>query len=84
MCNRPAEPVGVHEVRESALAVDLDDRDPLPVCGLELGVAVDQDLAVREAELGLQALHHAPGRFAEVAARGVVEDDFGATDRCPG
>ena len=41
----------VDVVHEAPPAVDLDDRDPLAVLRLELGVAVDQDLAQLEAEL---------------------------------
>jgi hypothetical protein len=77
LCNRPAQRVGVHVVDETPLTVDLDDRDPLPVGRLELGVAVDRDLPQVEAELLPRGTDDAPGRLAEMAARRGVEDDPG-------
>src|SRR5215475_12508658 len=76
LCNRPAQRVGVHVVDETAPAVDLDHRDPLPVGGLELVVAVDRDLLQLEAEFVAGRGDDAPGRLAEVAARSGEEDDF--------
>jgi hypothetical protein len=67
----------VHVVDETSPPVDLDDRDPLAVGGLELGVAVDRDLPQLEAELVARSRDDAPRRLAEVAARGGEEDDFG-------
>jgi hypothetical protein len=67
----------VHVVDETAPTVDLDDRDPLAVRGLELGVAVDRDLPQLEAELVARRRDDAPGRLAEVAARSGEEDDLG-------
>jgi hypothetical protein len=67
----------VHVVDEAPLPVDLDDRDPLPVLGLEGRVAVDRDLAELEAELVARGVDDAACRLAEVAARRGVEDDFG-------
>jgi hypothetical protein len=64
-------------VHEAPPAVDLDDRDPLPVRSLERGVAVDRDLAQVEAELVPCLRDDTPGRLAEVATRRCVEDDFG-------
>ena len=64
-------------VDEAPPAVDLDDRDPLAVRGLELGIAVDCDLPQLEADLVPSRGDDAPGRLAEVAAGGGVEDDFG-------
>jgi hypothetical protein len=66
----------VHVVDETAPAVDLDDRDPLAVLGLELGVAVDRDLAELEAELVLPSGDDPASRRAEVAARRGEEDDL--------
>jgi hypothetical protein len=59
----------VHVVDEPPPAVDLHDRDPFAVGGLELGIAVDRDLPQREAELVLRLRDDPPGRLAEVAAR---------------
>ncbi|HEY3551273.1 MAG TPA: hypothetical protein VGK69_09520 [Gaiellaceae bacterium] len=66
----------MHVVDESPPAVDLDDRDPLAVRRLELGVAVDRDLAQLEAELLLRRGDDAAGRRAEVTARRGEENDF--------
>ena len=77
MCNRPAQRIGVHVVDETAPPIDLHDRDPLAVRGLELGVAVDRDLAQLEAELVARRDDDAPGRLAEVAARRGEENDCG-------
>ena len=56
LCELPTERVGVHVVREDALAVDLDDGQPLAVTRLERGLAGDVDLLELEgllaAELG--------------------------------
>ena len=64
-------------VDEAPPPVDLDDRDPLPVRRLELGIAVDRDLAQVEAELVPGRADDAPGRLAEMAARRRVDDDLG-------
>ncbi len=64
-------------VREHPLAVDFDDREPLPVAGLELRVARDVDLLEREAELGTEFLELLARPVAEMAALRVVERDYG-------
>ncbi len=64
-------------VGEDPLAVDLDDRQPLPVPGLELRIARDVDLLEREAELGAELLELLARPVAEVAALRVVERDYG-------
>ena len=51
-------------VHTSNPAVDLDDRDPLAICGLELGIAVDGDLAQVEAELVARSTDDTPRRLA--------------------
>jgi hypothetical protein len=66
----------VDVVDETPPAVDLDDRDPLPVRRLELGVAIDPDLAQVEAELVPRGADDAAGGLAEMTARRRVEDDF--------
>jgi hypothetical protein len=63
--------LGLDEVDERALAVDLDDRQPLAVALLEPRVARDVDLPEGDA-LGEQ---RRPRPLAEVAARRRVEDD---------
>jgi hypothetical protein len=67
----------VDVVDETPPAVDLHDRDPLPVLGFESGVAVDRHLPQVEAELVPRRTDDAAGRFAEMAAGSGVEDDFG-------
>jgi hypothetical protein len=59
------------------MSVDLDDRDPLAVPGLQLLVAVDRDLPQLEAELFVRSADDPPRRLAEVAAGGGIEDDVG-------
>ena len=75
LCDLPAKGVGLYEVGERPLAADLDDGQPLPVRGLELGLAADIDLLQLEPELCLRAANDALSRRAEVAAVSVVEDD---------
>jgi len=67
----------VNVVGEDPLAVDLDDREPLAVAGLELRVARDVDLLELEAELGAELLELPARPVAEVAALCVVERDYG-------
>jgi len=67
----------VHVVDETPTPIDLDDRNPLAVRGLELGLPVDSHLPQLEAELVTRGGDHAPGRRAEVAARRGVKDDLG-------
>jgi len=64
-----AERIRLHEPRERLLAVDLDDRQQLPVARLELGVAVDLDHLERERQLRPDGLDDLERRLAEVAAR---------------
>ena len=65
----------MHEVREGALAVDLDDRQPLSVASLQVRVTGDVDLLELERLVGTSGLDHPPRRRAEMAAGRVVEDD---------
>jgi hypothetical protein len=62
---------------EAPLPVDLDHGDPLPVRGLELGIAVDRDLPQLEPELVARRGRDSTRRRAQVAARRSEEDDFG-------
>jgi hypothetical protein len=66
----------VHVIDETAPSVDLDDRNPLPVGGLELGIAVDRDLPQFEAELVVRGADDATRRRTEMAAGSRIEDDF--------
>jgi hypothetical protein len=76
LCNRSPEGVGLHVIREPAPAVDLHDRQPLAVFGLEGGVAGDVDLPQVEPELLPELGDHAAGALAQMAARGVIQDDL--------
>jgi hypothetical protein len=65
----------VDVVREDALALDLDDRQPLAVPSLELGIAADVDLLELERVPRTDVLEHLPRPLAEVAAgRGEERD----------
>jgi hypothetical protein len=68
LCDLPAERIGLDEVRERALAVDLDDRKPLAVAGLELRIAADVDLLELERMPRAHGLEHAASTLAEVTA----------------
>jgi hypothetical protein len=68
----PTERSRVDVVHERSLAADLDDRQPLPVPGLELRIAGDVDLAKRDA-----FVHESrPSAFTKVAARRDVENNL--------
>jgi hypothetical protein len=72
LCARSPSKRGVVDViDERALAVDLDDRQPFAVPGLERRIAGDVDLPKRDAAVS----EHRPGSLAEVAAGRVEEDD---------
>jgi hypothetical protein len=75
LCELAPQRLGLHEVRERALAVDLDDGQELPVALLEVGVPGDVDLHELERPLGAHGFEDAPRRHAEVAVRSVEEDD---------
>ena len=77
MCNRRAQRIDLDVIGKAPPPVDLDDREPLAVFGLEGLVAGDIDLAEREAELGLERPDLGERPLAEVAARRVVDDDVG-------
>ena len=65
----------MHEVGESSLSLDLDDRQPLTVPGLELGVSGDVDLLELERLLDPYGFQHAPRGRAQMALGGVEEND---------
>jgi hypothetical protein len=69
--------VGVDEVREGALSVDLDRGQALSIPGLELRVALDIDQLEIEPELVLDAANHLERTLAQVAISGVVKSDLG-------
>jgi hypothetical protein len=64
-------------VGKGLLTVDFDDRDQLPVPGLELRVAADVGLAQLEPELVSELAHLTQCTLTEVATLRVVDDDLG-------
>jgi hypothetical protein len=77
LCDLPAERLGLDEVRECALAVDLYHRQPLAVARLELRVTADVDLLELEPQLVARRVNDPPRGGAEVTPLGVEEDDAG-------
>ena len=67
--------VGIHEVRERPLPVDLDDGQVLSVARLELWLATDVDEFELEPELVLGAAHDLERTHAEVTVGRVIEAD---------
>jgi len=67
--------VGVDEVGEGALSVDLDHGQELPVARLELGSPGDVDELELEAELRMHLLDDLDRTFAEAAVGGVIDGD---------
>jgi hypothetical protein len=63
-----AQRVRVDEPGESGLAVDLDDRQPLAVARLELGIAVDLDHLEGELDVLPDAVEDLERGVAEVTA----------------
>jgi hypothetical protein len=72
----------VDEVRERLLAVDLDDRQELPVARLELGVAGDVHLVEVELDVLPDRVERRSRPLAEAALRRGVENDL--CSRCYG
>jgi hypothetical protein len=52
--------IWIHVIDESALAVYLDDRKPLAVPQLQLGIAVDRDFLQFERDLVADPRHDLP------------------------
>jgi hypothetical protein len=77
----PAKRLVVDVVREHALAVDLDNRQELPVPRLELRVAVDRDLLELECKLVAECTQVGERPLAEVAVPRVVDGDSRLRDR---
>ena len=67
----------MHVVCEASAPRYLDDGDPFAILGFQHRIAVDRDLAQREACLLLHQRHDAAGCLAEMAARRAVERDLG-------
>jgi hypothetical protein len=62
-------------VDEGTLAVDLDDRQPLAIASLEVGIAADVNLDELELALCARLLQHRARPLAEVAPLRMKEDD---------
>jgi hypothetical protein len=75
LCNRRTQRVDLDVIREAPPTVDLDDRQPLAIFGLERLVAGDIHLAQREPELGLERPDLLQSPLAKVAALRVEDDD---------
>ena len=75
MCELSAQGVRRNEVDERLHAVDLDDRDQLPVARFQLRVTVDRDLLEVELELVTQRDDGLAGALAQVAPGGPVQPD---------
>jgi hypothetical protein len=71
--------IGIHVIDESALAVDLHDRQPLAILRLELRISADVDLVELEVGLFSDLFENRARAFAEVAGLRVIQDDL--TDR---
>src|SRR5687768_5589522 len=67
--------LGVHEIRERELALELDGREQLAVAGLELRHAADVDELELESELVAERADDLERLPAEAAVRCVVDDD---------
>jgi hypothetical protein len=68
--------VGVDEVREDALSVDLDHGQALSIPGLELRLSPDVDELEVELELVLDLADNLERTLAQVAIRSVIERDL--------
>ena len=62
-----------HPIDRDSLTFQLDHREPLAICPLELRDAGDVDFVDLEPELGAKSLEIGAGEVAEVAVAGDVE-----------
>jgi hypothetical protein len=76
LCDPPPERIDVDEVREGLLAVDLDDRQQLPVPRLQLRVARDVHLLEIELDVLPDRSERRPRPLAEAARLRRVENDL--------
>jgi hypothetical protein len=70
---------GIHVIDESALAVDLHDREPLAIPRLEPRIPADVNVIELEVDLLADLFENLARAFAEMAALRVIQDDL--TDR---
>ena len=71
-----AKRIWIHVVDEFALALDLHNREPLPVARLEFRMSADVDLVELEVDLLAGLFENRARAFAEVAALRVIQDDL--------
>ena len=67
--------IWIHVVDESALAIDLHNRQPLAILRLEARIPADVDLVELEVSLFADLFEDRARAFAEVAALRVIQDD---------
>jgi hypothetical protein len=68
--------IWIHVIDESALAVDLHNRQPLAIVRLEPRIPADVDLLELEVCLFADLFENRARAFAEVAALRVIQDDL--------
>jgi hypothetical protein len=68
--------IWIHVVDESALSVDLHNRQPLAIPRLEPRIPADVDLLELEVGLSADLFENRARAFAEVAALRVIQDDL--------
>ena len=67
--------IWIHVVDESALAIDLHNRQPLAILRLEARIPADVDLVELEVSLFADLFEDRARAFAEVAALRVIQDN---------
>ena len=72
--------IGIDEVDERPRTVDLHDRKPLPVPGLQLGISADVHLIELERHFRSNVVQDRASPLAEMAPLCMEEDD--SRDRC--
>ena len=68
--------IWIDVIDESALTVDLHNRQPLAITRLEARIPADVDLVELEIGLFADLFENRPRAFAEVAALRVIQDDL--------
>ena len=68
--------IWIHVVDESALAIDLHNRQPLAILRLEPWIPADVDFLELEVGLFADLFENRARAFAELAALRVIQDDL--------
>jgi hypothetical protein len=71
-----AKRIWIHVIDESALAVDLDDGEPLAILRLEPRIPADVDFIELEVDVLADLFENRARSLAEVAALRVIQDDL--------